>query len=1657
MYLKGYGMRKQYYKRMIIFLIAAVFLSQQVVFANQQTNALAPRTMLKTRPETSSKKREVKIKNEVALVDMVAYLVNPNNEDLSELKAAINGKQTIQSILNQRPGNRDFQNGILADFIHSIFSHTHRPLVEIITNAVDALTGDPNKQKVDISIDQKGFVVMDKGKGMSLGEVLTQLLIPMISGQDGKLGKHGRFGVGFFSMLSYLKKPSDRVVVQTRAANSQGYQISFRLKKGKLMVAVTPKDGLEQGARVQLKTRDFAVEKAKQLVSHVFRTKAGVSLEVNHQKINRPENYITIFRDPKTQVAIRLSKKSITGQGIIAAAVTGATFFEVEIEGAGIPEEVIVDFSPATPFPVARDTFEVNQATRDTIKALIAGLSKRKDNLEILSLIYPLIERINKNNPKRNQDEENLTKILADTARGLERQSDHLLVPIDPQIKSISVAGKKLRPAREEFFTAEDREKFKPYLLPGFEGSGTVILAKFTGANKNKKTICSKSKKYAFINQDHYDATPLNLAHLDLLLNKQGIKGLFKDAAKDKAVVSDAIPSTGTKAASLSEKVQSSPTASLALPSIIKPEDMPADAEQAYEILEKYSDFDADFYFGFAHGDSSYFIPRGIFIEACHIFGVELIFTIMQGLLNEGTFSAIISFRGDLEVFPDIRDRFTCVVNHHREHGQSDTLRRFGLILKEIVAYKSKYPDISWHEWFECFIKGTFIANRPLEIYYEEYVLSYLQKFPQDIRRRESASDHAALFNHGRKPNGEYFSFGEITETENALNLLYGFYGRPLAFEHNMKDRVLHIEKCRELILTALNYAAKTMDIPDPFKYIEMGSYLFGNNYEEFLDTFEGREEWLLAKFAMTSRGLLSEGTSKKLYETWGNKWEERYHYLVREHFSHLDTDESKELIWDFFNYFSSYGDMPSYKIRPCLYFLQHGQLLVIKPGESLFDRIDNGQYQVIRQVDDVPITSLIAGTMGRPGKAEDNEQLWEHVEAASESTPTGYALRYAQRSLSHSVHFYAGEPRVYLRELIQNVLDELSSRKITDPQRRRLDINVFKGEKTDMLTVNFRDHLGIAFRDLVQTLLIPGVSTKRLAKELRGRFGQGFFTIFQSAKEFTIKTSTGDGKSYFIHLEPIWDKDDQIVDIDMDLREINEKTTPGTEIELTLGIPDEHIDFEAALIAYALREHVAVIDEEELLITFAGKKVNAEKRLLAEQKTPLGNIRMYQVPGFYNVTVGRLKLKDIDREYQTLIPPIVNDILVSQGIVIDLDSGFKTVRDRNDLENKDGVLPVIQGAIQAMSLQAVIRFFIDNPGIDLGLLPYDYLNNFAHYPVGSRITDDARRLIQGKAIDHEFYLNDSTRIGMLLVSLPIIEIKSKKYSLHDVMRVLNDPDSREFTFHDLPLFLQARIEEEEGSREIMRTLGAAMISGPTYKGTKKKPGRRKVLTELLDRQIPPDAGPKYAAYTAYIDFMERVVSSAYALAWQEPKDISFSFYRKGDMSLAHALQGGRHIGRNLALFSGEAELWKRLLDGDISPYEEYLLFKTAFSTNYHEACHLAETARKRFGVKAGEWTHHLEFQRREIAMIESGLEKQAELEAYKKTILSEFRGQGNSSASLEKFGAYLAKQSLKLSPPLLRSRKGSRDSKTDGLTDVRTKSLMEEFRRREKLTGASL
>lgn len=167
--------------------------------------------------------------NEKSLLEMINLALNKNT--LESVVNAIENDKSLKNIKPESTESNPYLAKILREEIKKQFSEGTRPLVELVSNAIDARPLDHEGiYVVGINVGEDYFEVTDNGKGMDLRKILNTLIIPFSSDKE-ILENIGNFGIGFFSSLQYcLKKYHNSKVNVTTNNGDKAYNIRLRSK-----------------------------------------------------------------------------------------------------------------------------------------------------------------------------------------------------------------------------------------------------------------------------------------------------------------------------------------------------------------------------------------------------------------------------------------------------------------------------------------------------------------------------------------------------------------------------------------------------------------------------------------------------------------------------------------------------------------------------------------------------------------------------------------------------------------------------------------------------------------------------------------------------------------------------------------------------------------------------------------------------------------------------------------------------------------------------------------------------------------------------------------------------------------------------------------------------------------------------------------------------------------------------------------------------------------------------------------------------------------------------------------------------------------------------------------------------------------------------------
>ncbi|MBV9576059.1 MAG: ATP-binding protein [Gammaproteobacteria bacterium] len=388
-----------------------------------------------------------------------------------------------------------------------------------------------------------------------------------------------------------------------------------------------------------------------------------------------------------------------------------------------------------------------------------------------------------------------------------------------------------------------------------------------------------------------------------------------------------------------------------------------------------------------------------------------------------------------------------------------------------------------------------------------------------------------------------------------------------------------------------------------------------------------------------------------------------------------------------------------------------------------------------------------------------------------------------ASRKLKHAIyHLTDNSQDLYLRELLQNALDASSD-------NMRIEVEFFHHAQTSIM--RFTDTgTGMNLHNLFIDLLVPGNSSKRENNKLIGNSGVGFFSAFADAKEINIKTSTGDGQTYYFKLMPCYDTD--IIDISVTADQKNEYFK-GTLIErISLH---KNPEFQILKNLHTIRQYGKFIDPQKVKVFVNQTQINHDLVHLGELHfEKIGTCKIYSDTECA-LTAGGLFVKNIDDFYWHTIPKFMMLALKHHGISIDFPGKIALVRQRNNFQNADQFIEYFKPLFFQLCLNAYC-LLLKNGKISDDYLPYDLFNFLEKSSCSLKeiefIKNDIEAINQNQLLmDYQKYLDHDLCIK-LLIHINFISFGPNKLSIAAIAQLNHHSHLQ---YENLPNFIVQRLK----------------------------------------------------------------------------------------------------------------------------------------------------------------------------------------------------------------------------------------------------------------------
>jgi len=358
-------------------------------------------------------------------------------------------------------------------------------------------------------------------------------------------------------------------------------------------------------------------------------------------------------------------------------------------------------------------------------------------------------------------------------------------------------------------------------------------------------------------------------------------------------------------------------------------------------------------------------------------------------------------------------------------------------------------------------------------------------------------------------------------------------------------------------------------------------------------------------------------------------------------------------------------AEIPAH-IRPYVFYYHEGDLAEkskVEMGEmALPYNVNLSHLNLARRLQIKDYTEAIG----------QSDRMMLVVEAATRDKDTFVATR----ELIHAVeHLPAADPYLFLRELIQNSQDA----SLRDKSGIQQQIAVKDYRRDGQYIVEVSDTVGMNMQTVFGSLLPVGESTKGVGD--RGRFGIGFLSILQGAERVEINTSDGQNTIH-IQLNPIIDTDGALTDYKLSWNTFA-SDNKGTTIRKYTN--DAQYVMESAFLHDAMIRYGTFIDARSVNVLFRDGQINREKTVLAERTMPgLGKLEL--LDGNETALLqGDLYVTQLPEYMKGMVPASIRDLVLEQGLVLNLDTSLELVRTRSDMAHRDTYAPLLSKILPGM------------------------------------------------------------------------------------------------------------------------------------------------------------------------------------------------------------------------------------------------------------------------------------------------------------------------------------------------------------------------------------
>jgi hypothetical protein len=440
------------------------------------------------------------------------------------------------------------------------------------------------------------------------------------------------------------------------------------------------------------------------------------------------------------------------------------------------------------------------------------------------------------------------------------------------------------------------------------------------------------------------------------------------------------------------------------------------------------------------------------------------------------------------------------------------------------------------------------------------------------------------------------------------------------------------------------------------------------------------------------------------------------------------------------------------------------------------------------------------------------------------------------RRKLVRTIEGQKVNESIFIRELTQNSVDAGT---------KKVDINEYVRNNGNVQehVLEFNDYVGMDKKILLEKLLMPESSGKRLDKGSIGGFGIGFYTVFQYSNVVEIETEK-DGKMTVIRLELKEDEKTQAKYIEYKMLSFSinkrnkrnhtsirliKKYDTTTKMKHTLEYFTRKRIIRKMIGGNVIgknkiweKENIKSKDKKDVIIKYNGENViskDKKRTLLSEvqMKNPKGELKIYLNPvHISNIEKDGLYINEIQDEWFKEVPTVILDSLKKymNRLVIEFPSSTQMTLARHDISD-DKEKKEIKKAIAIGLIRALINLKLYRGERIIGLSE-DSL--YTEKGIEKDIIKDAKNINSGNWQNLGFKnYKDNRRSAIKLLFL--LKPNEKSESLYEIRTKRNKVRAKNYHKEMLEQMEKAkeRIKLRNKSRKTLKIEGNEVLENVKY------------------------------------------------------------------------------------------------------------------------------------------------------------------------------------------------------------------------------------------------